>query len=339
MKVETRRLEELFSRVDSLRVGVIGDFCLDAYWHADMRRSELSRETPHHPLPIIRERMQPGGAGNVACNLAALRPMQVTALSVVGNDWRGAALMQLLRESGVETAGLLQTMERVTNAYIKPMRHGIAGTVYEDPRLDFENHEPLCVQWEERLLEKLDQAAPSLHALCVCDQMQFGCITPKIRERLGQLGAAGLLIFVDSRDRIAQYQNVITKPNEVELCRAMGEGVTTDMAALELLTRRLHAKTERSLLVTLGERGCMTLESGEITHIPAYPVQPPVDICGAGDTFLAAASLLYAAGASLAEGARYAACSASLTVKKIAETGVTTREELLRCVAQNAQRD
>lgn len=31
------------------RIGIIGDFCVDIYWHADMRKSELSRETPHYP--------------------------------------------------------------------------------------------------------------------------------------------------------------------------------------------------------------------------------------------------------------------------------------------------
>ena len=51
------------------RIGVIGDFCLDVYWHADMTRSELSRETPHFPLPIVQERLSPGGAGNVVANL------------------------------------------------------------------------------------------------------------------------------------------------------------------------------------------------------------------------------------------------------------------------------
>ena len=35
------------------RIGVIGDSCLDVYWHADMTKSELSRETPHFPLPIV----------------------------------------------------------------------------------------------------------------------------------------------------------------------------------------------------------------------------------------------------------------------------------------------
>ena len=46
-------LDAIFSGIDRARVGVIGDFCLDVYWLADMTRSELSRETPHFPLPVV----------------------------------------------------------------------------------------------------------------------------------------------------------------------------------------------------------------------------------------------------------------------------------------------
>ena len=78
------------------RIGVIGDFCLDVYWQADMTKSELSRETPHFPLPIVGERLSPGGAGNVVMNVLALEPKSVAAIGVFGDDWRGAALKDLL---------------------------------------------------------------------------------------------------------------------------------------------------------------------------------------------------------------------------------------------------
>ena len=58
-------LNDIFKGIDSARIAIIGDFCLDAYWTADMTLSEISREVPHFPLPIIDERMSPGGAGNV----------------------------------------------------------------------------------------------------------------------------------------------------------------------------------------------------------------------------------------------------------------------------------
>ena len=48
------------------KIGIVGDFCMDVYWHADMTRSLLSRETPRFPLPVVREEFFGGAAANVA---------------------------------------------------------------------------------------------------------------------------------------------------------------------------------------------------------------------------------------------------------------------------------
>jgi bifunctional ADP-heptose synthase (sugar kinase/adenylyltransferase) len=144
-----------------------------------MTRSELSRETPHFPLPIVEERASPGGAGNTAANLAALRPASVRMLGVLGNDWRGGLLLDALTSRGVEIGNLLLSKERVTHAYAKPLRKGRADVVYEDPRLDFENLSPMPEALENVLIASLHAAAPSLDALCVCDQFAFGCVTAR----------------------------------------------------------------------------------------------------------------------------------------------------------------
>ena len=165
------------------RIGVIGDFCLDVYWHADMTKSELSRETPHFPLPIVQERLSPGGAGNVVANLLALKPKKVHAIGVFGADWRGAALKDLLKKGGADVSGVVTDPDRVTNTYIKPLRKGYAdNVVYEDPRLDFTNYGPLAAATEAKLLKALDAVAKKVDVLWVCDQMPFGCITEAIRE-------------------------------------------------------------------------------------------------------------------------------------------------------------
>jgi len=129
------KIEDIFSGISGARIGVVGDFCLDAYWYADMRRSELSRETPHFPLPIVRETYSPGAAGNVAANLAALQPASVKALGVIGRDWRGKLLKETLTAAGIDVSGLIEAEDRITNTFIKPMRMGVSDVVYEDPRL------------------------------------------------------------------------------------------------------------------------------------------------------------------------------------------------------------
>ena len=108
-------MKDILQKIQSVKAAVIGDFCLDVYWVADMTKSELSRETPHFPLPIVEERMSPGGAGNVVCNLCALRPADVRCIGDFGKDWRGDVLSRLLQEAGAKTDGVFFSDRRKTN--------------------------------------------------------------------------------------------------------------------------------------------------------------------------------------------------------------------------------
>ena len=314
-------LEQIFCGVDTARIAVLGDFCLDAYWFADMKQSQLSREVPHFPLPVVSERYSAGGAGNVACNVAALEPGSVKILGVIGTDWRGTMLKKCLAENGIDPSGLCEDAQRVTNTYIKPMRMGISETIYEDPRLDFENHAPLSEETEDRLIEAL--RALDADVLCVCEQMFNSCVTSRVRETLCALGEAGMTILVDSRDRIGEYRNVIVKPNEVEAARALNSG-----EPYEKLVEQLSERTGRPAIITLGAQGCLLCEDGAVCAVPARKVQPPIDICGAGDAFLASIACALAAGAKLQEAAWFANTAAAITTTKLNMTGTASRTEL-----------
>jgi rfaE bifunctional protein kinase chain/domain len=315
-------------KLGNARVAVIGDFCLDVYWFADMTKSELSRETPHFPLPVVRERMSPGGAGNVAMNLLALAPKSVQIVGVFGDDWRGAALRKLLETAGADVSGVLVDPTRVTNTFIKPIRKGHAdNVVYEDPRLDFANYEPLAPATERRLLALLDQAAESADVFCVCDQVPFGCISEAVRHRVCELGRAGLRVFVDSRDRIGLYTDVMVKPNEIEASRLFqGQIEASDLGAL---AKALEIRARRPAIVTAGENGCYVAENGHVTHVPAFPATGEIDFCGAGDTFLSCLACATAAGFPLVDSARLACAAATVTIRKLQTTGTATRAELL----------
>ena len=309
------------------RIAVIGDFCLDVYWHADMTKSELSRETPHFPLPIVQERLSPGGAGNVVMNVLALEPKAVYAVGVFGDDWRGVALKSLIKEAGADVSGVVTDASRVTNTYVKPLRKGFAeNVVYEDPRLDFTNYDPLGKATERKLIAALEKLAKKVDVLCVCDQMPFGCVTPAVREKIVSLGKKGLTVIVDSRDRIGLYTDVIVKPNEIESARAFkGEIPET---AFENLAAALEKRTGRPAIVTAGDRGCYVSEKGKVTHVKACKVTGEIDFCGAGDTFLSGLAVSTAAGFKLSVAATIACCCSAVTIKKLKTTGTANRREL-----------
>ena len=311
------RLEQLLDNARKAKIGLIGDLCLDMYWLADMRLSELSRETPHYPLPVVEERYQPGGAGNAACNIAALKPGLFRVVGLTGDDWRGDLLRRALAENGIDGKYIISDSSVTTNTYIKPLRKGISDVVYEDPRLDFENRAPILEAAERKVLSALDEAAQELDVICVSDQMLYGCIT------------AGKTVIVDSRYHAADYKNVIVKPNEVEIVRAFADGRERSLEGLAELAAEVSLRNGRLTLTTLGGQGCFIAEGGSVVRVPACAVEPPIDFCGAGDTFLAGFGTMIAGGASPAEVAKAANLCAAVTIKKIGTTGTASRDEIL----------
>ena len=312
------------------RVGVLGDLCLDMYWLCDLKRSELSRETPHFPLPVVEERASPGGAGNVLSNVAALTGRAPVALGVLGEDWRGGLLREALTRAGVDASQLVQGPGVVTPTYIKPLRRGISQVVYEDPRLDFANYQELPEALEARLLSQLDAVAGQLDALCVSDQLLMGCVTPRVRERVLALSRAGLTVVVDSRDRVGLYRDVVVKPNEVEAMRALGRPVedSEQPEAMAQAALELSAQCGRPALVTWGDKGCLLAEGGAVCLLPGCPVPPPIDIVGAGDTFLSAFASALGGGCPARDAARLANLASSVTVAKVGTTGTASPAEI-----------
>jgi rfaE bifunctional protein kinase chain/domain len=322
-----RRFEALFQNMERLRIGILGDFCLDVYWEADMLKSQLSRETSYYTLPVVRERISLGGAGNVAANIAAVFPVQLFAFGVSGKDWRESVQFDLLHKIHADTTGFVQDEERFTNAFIKPLRRGLTAELTEDARLDFEPQADLSAKSEQALLGRLRERMPELDVLCVCDQLTYGCVTTAVRDFLcsGQHKPA---ILADSRDRIGLYKNVIIKPNDIEACRTLDQPLGADTGRIRGIALALEERTGKPVIVTMGDNGCMVASGGEAAHVPAFPVPPPIDICGAGDTFLAVTACALAAGATLPEAAWLANAGASLTVRQLHTTGTATREQL-----------
>lgn len=316
------------SKIQTVSVGVLGDLALDIYWYADMKKSELSRETPHYPLPIVREVMSPGAAGNVVANIAALHPASLSVCGIGGDDWRGDLLQKKLSLLGADLSGWITEEGRFTQAYCKPMRMGISDVIYEDPRLDFAAVSPISAASEKKVLRWLDEMDGKLDILCVCDQFANGIVTEAVLERLTKMRTP---VMVDSRNRIERFTvQGILKPNELE-CRAALTRLGAEIPdSEEEMARLLSAKTGAAVFLTLGEQGSLFLASAnsDCIRTPVIPAEGPLDICGAGDTSLSAFACCIAADASPAEAAEIAAAASGVTIRKIGTTGTASPEEI-----------
>lgn len=336
------RLRELLGRFPALRIGVVGDICLDAYWFADMTRARLSRETPHFARPVVREEYGPGAGANVAQNLKALGVGRVAVFSVIGEDRWEAQLRAELARHRIGMDGLISSPLRRTTTYVKPILVGYDSR-QEDARLDFENSAPLPGGLESRLVAAVKGALPNLDALVVTDQMdEFGVVTWRVRDRLNELAAAypAVCFVADSRARIGLFHGMALKPNRLEAAAAAGlEGRDLGLEDFQSIGLALSRAGGRPVFVTLGEEGALVCEGEKAVHIPAAPVRPPLDTVGAGDAFLAALAAglaagprqgAEAAGAVPTEAAALANLAAAVTVEKLNQTGTASPAEIVK---------
>ena len=326
------RVKEISEKIQNVSILVIGDICLDIYWRADMKKSNLSRETPHYPLPVISEVYSPGGCGNVINNVNALNPKNLISVSAVAEDWRGFLLTKYFKDNGISTDKIVLREKGITPAYCKPLRMGISSVVYEDPRLDFENFDTIDEETENKIIETIKLEAEKADVIAVSDQFKFGIITPKIRALLSDLSKS-IPVIVDSRERINEYQGVIIKPNEIECAFALGEdirGKNLDLEDYIALAERLYKKSGSPLAVTLGEKGALWCDEKGVSHATTVKATGETDIVGAGDTFLSAFSLAYSVVENKAEALAFANLASAVTVKKIGTTGTATADEIIK---------
>jgi rfaE bifunctional protein kinase chain/domain len=328
------RLLEILGSLKGLRVMVIGDFALDAYWYVDMLHSELSRETPRFTHPITRETYSPGASGNICWNVKDIGVKEVLGVTVIGEDWRGKILQEELRKKGICLDYMVTSPKRVTPTYVKPILCGI-DSQQEDSRLDFINYNPLPNASEEQLIRNIRLAVPKADAVIVEDQMvENAVVTDNVRENLIQLAEANpKKVFVaDSRTRVGLFRNMVLKPNRVEAVKAIDPSKNPQAIEMQELGRiggELQKRAKRPIYITLSEKGALLITESILKHLLAAPTKPPIDPVGAGDTFISALATTLAGGASPVEAGVVATLAAGVILKKLNITGTASPQEIL----------
>ena len=303
----------LLPSLKNLRVIVAGDVMLDRYWHGD-----AGRISPEAPVPVVAvERVEdcPGGAANVALNVASLGA-QCTLLGCIGRDAAGTALRRILEAAGV-ACDFVEVDHWNT---IQKVR--MVSRQQQLLRSDFEA--PLPAEAAAALGSKLSAHLPSAAALVLSDYDKGALQSPA--GMVAAAKAAGLAVVVDPKFKpFADYAGAsLLKPNQREFNAAVG--AAGDVHALgeqaQSLCRELGIG---ALVVTAGADGMTVVDGGQVRHLPARPVEV-YDVTGAGDTAAAALGVAAALGWSPLDAARLANVAASLVVAKSGTAAVNGPE-------------
>mgnify|MGYP000913348273 CR=1 FL=1 len=318
-------IPDILDGITATSVLVVGDICLDRWCRYDPAASEPSRETGIPRIGVVRSTFTPGAAGTIAANLTALLAKQVAVLGVIGQDGSGFELERALISREISPELVVRTASVPTFTYTKLIN---AVTEEEDqPRVDFIYTQPLPADVEGNLLEHLRGFWSAFEVVLVCDQAetpQGGVVTPRIRDAISELAADGdKVVWVDSRMRAEHFRNVILKSNLTEA----EEACRRTFGEVDL--HRLAEMTKAPMMVTTdGPRGATYYKDGQVKHVPTKAIAKPVDICGAGDSFSAGASLALWLTKDTDEALRFGNMVSSITVMKKG-TGVATPAEVL----------
>ena len=139
-------IEKILALMPSVRVAVVGDIMLDRYlW------GRATRISPEAPVPVVAlERVsdRPGGAGNVAANIAGLGA-EAKLVGLVGNDDEGRSLKKALEAHGISDKYLVEAGERSTTTKTRVMVHH-----QQIARVDNENTAPADAETESAVIER-----------------------------------------------------------------------------------------------------------------------------------------------------------------------------------------
>jgi rfaE bifunctional protein kinase chain/domain len=329
------RFRAVTARYPALTVAIVGDFCLDRYLEIDPDRAEVSIETGLPVHNVVRVRAQPGGAGTVLNNLAALGVRRILPIGFCGDDGEGYELRRGLSAlPGVRLDHLVTSSDRRTFTYGKPLvcRPGVEPV--ELNRLDSKNWTATPDALVEQMTASLRAVGPELDALIVLEQVDredTGVVTRRMLEAIGTLAAErpGLPILADSRRGLAGWPGLSFKMNRAELAALMGPGAAAALDGVKAAASDLARRNGRPVFATLAEEGIVgAAPDGTVEHVPALPLRGPIDIVGAGDSVTANLAPALASGASVREALVLAAIASSVVIHQVGTTGTATVADL-----------
>jgi D-beta-D-heptose 7-phosphate kinase/D-beta-D-heptose 1-phosphate adenosyltransferase len=318
------------------RLLVIGDAVLDRYI-----KGSVSRISPEAPVPIVLQEESfytPGGAANVANNLASLGA-NVTLVSKIGNDIEAGFLKQELLKRHIHTRGLF-----IDSSIHTIFKTRIIAQHQQIVRLDRENPDRagLDLIKENKILPYLRRHMKEFQAIIISDYGK-GVIDARLLDQVHELALLNKLpVVVDPKlEDLREYGQVsCITPNKKEAEAALKNISEEARKTFGIRSTKFETKQDieangmgllnflgiESLLITLGEHGMYLFEH----HQKPFPIptmaRQVFDVSGAGDTVIAVFALCLAAGSDKPQAAKIANYAAGIVVGKMGAVAIELDE-------------
>ena len=299
----------------SLKVGVIGDIIVDEY--IECIALGMSHEDHNVVLSPNSSQYFTGGAGIVARHAKSLGA-GVTLFSVVGDDDIGTMVEKTLEEEGVDLALIRDALRPTT---LKQRFQVENATRF---RLSHLEQSTINNALEEALIARFDEVAAGLDVVIFSD-FSYGCITNKMIDHMSRvMSKKGGVLAADSQSssqlgditRFTKMDLISPTEREARLClRNFDDGLVE-------IAEKIRGQIEaRNVLLSVGSEGLLVhtkdMENDRVVtdRLPAFN-RLPIDVSGAGDALLVAASMAIATGASIWEAGVVGSIAARVQVSR-----------------------
>ncbi|URJ32765.1 bifunctional D-glycero-beta-D-manno-heptose-7-phosphate kinase/D-glycero-beta-D-manno-heptose 1-phosphate adenylyltransferase HldE [Candidatus Blochmannia vicinus] len=305
----------IFPSFSKSSVLVVGDVMLDRFWYGS-----TDKISPEAPVPIVKINKiidRPGGAANVAMNIAALGA-QPRLLGFTGVDEAANILKKQLDQSNVKCNFIpINTCPTIIKLRVMSRNQQII-------RLDFEQY--FHNVDTTKLLKQVEFYLPKYKVLVLSDYAK-GSLN-SIEEMIKLARYINIPIIIDPKGiQFSRYKGAtLLTPNISEFESIVGfcrnEKTLINRAQEIIIDYNLSA-----LLITRSERG-MTLctRNAAPLHFPTQTKEVH-DVIGAGDTVIGVLSAALSSGKSLKKACFLANLAASVVIKK-SGTSTTNLNEI-----------
>lgn len=310
----------LVQRWERKHIVVVGDVFLDHYVHGVAETNPDNSAVPK--IRVMHEVYHPGGAGNVASNLASLGAY-VSLIGVRGKDYGGNQLDEECKNRDIDPHWIV-----TSDPTIRKMRALASNPTHYMARIDFgeSNLQPLATGAYQLLVQKVKERCTegNVSALVLSDYAKYLYRTGMGKELIVYAREQKIPVFVDPKPcNVHQFaQATLIRPNLSEAEAILGGKQERDEIA-DLLHARFNCTYS---VVTCGKDGLVASDGPNRYAIPSY-ARKAINHTGAGDTFMASLVLSLIHNNRFEDALHIASHAAAAVVEK-PDTALVTQEEL-----------
>lgn len=287
-KALKNKLYASIEKFKDAKILVIGDIILDEYlW------GKANRLSPEAPVPILEVKNKtylPGGAANVANNIASLGA-KVYLCGVIGEDMYSSLLLNLLKGNNINYDFIMKDSSRPTTVKTRLIAHNNKHLA----RVDNEVNTPVSKEISKEIYAHLESMIDDIDLIILSDYIK-GVLTDEfIKETIKLANRHDKMILMDPKGQdFSKYSGVdILVPNVNEALIATKSSPERSIKEIAQELRKVCLADK--VIITLSDEGAYYFDGIDEINLKSYSTEV-YDATGAGDTFVATLGLGLAVG-------------------------------------------